>query len=457
MRPAKLFPDYTGVVIPPNLAPLNLRIEEPGRQYRVEFRSARGEPIVVSSRTGTIQIPADRWRRLLQANAGRPLLCDVQVQDSQGHWVRFQTVTNQIAAEPIDRYLVYRLLRPLYNLYSELGIYQRDLTSFDQRPVLENDRFDRGCLNCHTFLKGRSDIFVLNIRASPQGNPLLVVWSNQVQRVDRTMGYLSWHPSGRWLAFSVNKLALFFHTVGETRDVFDSESDLGIYQLDTQTVSFPPSISLTNRNETWPAWSSDGRYLYYCSAPQMEVGRFRQIRYDLMRVSFDPERGQFGEPERLVAAEQTGLSAAQPKPSPDGRWVLFCLARYGNFPIYQPSSDLYVLDLQAGGYRRLEINSDQADAWHSWSSNSRWVVFTSKRLDGLFARPFFSYVDAQGMFHKPFLLPQADPGFYDGYLKNFNVPELVCGPIQVSPKQLAEPLRTATTLKRTRPPAAWKP
>lgn len=455
-RPPRLFPDYAGVVIPPNIAPLNLRVEEPGQQYRVSFRSARGEPIEVSSRSGTIQIPARAWRTLLAANAGQPLLVEVAVRDGQGRWMQFQTVTNRIAVEPIDRYLVYRLLRPLYNLYAELGIYQRDLERFEQRPVLENRYFDGGCLNCHTFLNGRSDVFALNIRASGRGNPMLLVWSNEVRRVDRTMGYLSWHPTGRWLAFSVNKLTLFFHTIGETRDVFDAESDLGIYDLESQSVSFPAVLGLTNRNETWPAWAPDGRSLYYCSAPRAQVGRFRQIRYDLIRVAFDPDTGQFGEPERLVAAEQTGLSAAQPKPSPDGRLVLFCLARYGNFPVYQPSSDLYVVEVQTGSYRRLAINSDQSDSWHSWSRNGRWVVFSSKRLDGLFARPFFSYVDAQGTFHKPFLLPQADPAFYDSYLKNFNVPELVTSPITVTQRQLVEPLQTGASDKPRRP-QAWKP
>lgn len=91
----------------------------------------------------------------------------------------------------------------------------------------------------------------------------------------------------------------------------------------------------------------------------------------------------------LVAgqSETTGLSAAQPRVSPDGRFLVCCLADYGNFPIYQPSSDLYMLDVGARQSRRLEINSEAADTWHCWSSNGRWLVFSSKRRDGLFARP----------------------------------------------------------------------
>jgi hypothetical protein len=432
-----LFPDYAGIVIPPNIAPLNFKVEEPGARYRVELRSVSGEPIVISSRSASIKIPTKPWQALLRANAGQPLYCEVSVQDLQSGWSRFETVTNFIAREEIDGSLVYRLLKPLYNLYVNLGIYQRDLQSFEERPVLQNQKFDGDCLNCHTFLNRRPDSFAFHIRTYTKSNPMLLVSSNEVARVDKTMGYLSWHPSGRLIAFSANKLSMFFHTIGETRDVFDASSNLGIYRVDSNTVLNPSPIALTNRNETWPAWSPDGRHLYYCSAPALRIERFQQVRYDLMRVSYDIERDQWGEPEVLVSARDTGLSANQPKVSPDGRFVLFCLCQYGNFPVYQPSSDLYVLDLKTRRHQRLDINSDRADSWHCWSSNSRWVVFSSKRLDGLFARPFFSYVDEQGQFHKPFVLPQADPAFYESYLKTFNVPELVLGAVTVTQSDLA--------------------
>ena len=157
-----------------------------------------------------------------------------------------------------------------------------------------------------------------------------------------------------------------------------------------------------------------------------------------MRVSYDIERDQWGEPEVMVSAQETGRSACQPKVSPDGRQLVFCLCKWGSFPVYQVSSDLYALDLNTRQYRRLDINSDQAESWHSWSSNGRWIVFSSKRLDGLFARPFFSYVDEQGRFYKPFLLPQQDPAFYESYLKTFNVPELIRGPITVEERELAQ-------------------
>jgi hypothetical protein len=454
-RAPKLYPDYAGIVLPPNIAPLNFKVDEPGTSYRAELHSTKGQPLTVMSRNEAICIPLRPWKELVRANAGELLLCDISVRDHEGHWSRFTTVTNLIAREEINPYLVYRLLKPLYNVYKNIGIYQRDLESFSQRPVLENTYTDGGCLNCHTFLNHRPDTFTLHTRGSTN-SPMLLVLSNEVFRVDKTMGYMSWHPSGRLLAFSANKFLLFYHTRSETRDVFDERSNLGIYRIDSNSVVLPPAITLPDRNETWPAWSADGKYLYYCSAPRLPAEQFREVHYDLMRISYDIDHDRWGEPEMLLSAKESGGSAAEPKVSPDNRYVLFCLARYGNFPIYQPNSDLFILDLQSHECHRLSINSDKADAWHCWSENGRWVVFNSKRLDGLFARPFFSYFDVNGQFCKPFVLPQEDPAFYESCLNTFNVPELILGPIQVKERALSQgllnPLKILGPKGGTRPP-----
>ena len=64
-------------------------------------------------------------------------------------------------------------------------------------------------------------------------------------------------------------------------------------------------------------------------------------------------------------------------------------------------------------------------------------MFSSKRIDGLFARPHFSHVDSEGNVSAPFVLPQADPAFYRVHLDNFNVPEFSTEPIRESPRALA--------------------
>ena len=441
-RPPRMKPDYAGVTLPPNIAPLNFVLNESSEglsRFRVRLSGVGGAPVESDAEGGSVVVfPEKAWHALLAANRGGSVTLEVfGRRDRSGPWSRFTPVTNRVAPDAIDSTLVYRYLKPLYNYYSELGIYQRDLGGFSVRPVLENRDFGGGCLNCHTFLNRHPDQFALHIRGVSGPQPMLLVRSNEVTRINKTAGYISWHPSGELIAFSANKLSLFFHTLGETRDVFDAESNLGVYWIASNTVSVPPPIALPDRLETWPSWAPDGRSLYYCSAPKLRRERHRQVRYDLMRISFDLATGAWGQPETLVSAADTGLSAAQPRVSPDGRWLLFCLAKYGHFPVYQPSSDLYLMDLETRRMRKLEINSDESDSWHCWSSNGRWVVFSSKRGNGLFARPYFTHVDDHGQFAKPFVLPQEDPTFYESCIHTFNVPELVQGPITIPGGELA--------------------
>ena len=435
----QLDPDYAGLVIPPNIAPLNFVIVAPHGRCQVRMRGANGSLLEVESQAQRVEWPAKLWQAFLEANRGQAISLEFSRPDPQNRWEVVETLTNQVASEEIDGWLVYRLLGPLYNRYVDVGIFQRNLSTFEQRTVLHNRSFNQGCVNCHTFREQRPETLALHIRTA-DGNPMLLGGPEGITRVENTAGYMSWHPSGRWLAYSKNKLSLFFHTTGENRDVYDAHSDLAIYDLVGNTILAPPVLAQPDRMETWPAWSPDGRFLHFCSAPKRSQNRFRDVRYDLKRVAFDPDTVTWGAAETLIDAQALGKSIAQPRPSPDGRLLVFCQFNYGHFPIYQPSSDLAVMDLTADLHvvRDPGINSPVADTWHSWSSNSRWMVFSSKRRDGLLARPHLTHVDEQGRFSKPFVLPQEDPEFYDNFLKTFNVPELVRGPVPYAQAALAK-------------------
>jgi Tol biopolymer transport system component len=242
----------------------------------------------------------------------------------------------------------------------------------------------------------------------------------------------------------MNRVVQFFHSVGdEPREVLDLDSNLAVYVLSDHAVVAPECLRVDDRLETYPAWSADGTYLYFCSAPLLWADRktvppkrYEEVRYDLMRIGYDVESKSWGEVENVLSARETGMSIALPRTSPDGRFLLFCMCDYGCFPVHHESADLYLMDLQTGEYRRLAINSDQSDSWHSWSSNGRWFVFSSRRGNGMFARPYLAHVDADGEVHRPLLLPQKDPRFYGSLLETYNLPELVRGPINVRPEAI---------------------
>jgi len=459
-RAPRIDPDYAGVSIPPNIAPLNFAVKERGTQYCVRISSRFGEGIVGGSRDPGIVIPLTEWKRLLDRNRGQELRFEVYVREAGGTWRRFETLTNRIEPEEIDPYVAYRRIKPVYSLYYNMGTYQRNLETHEESAILVS-RFPKAkrCVNCHSFANRNPKMMSLQMRG-PDGLAMLVARDGTIAKIDtRTRfnpspaAYTSWHPSGRLAAFSVNSLIQFQHTLGPTRDVFDYASDLAIYLADSRRVVGTEKVARPDRLETFPAWSPDGRTLYFCSAkptwaPDAKKKWFiprayATTRYDLMRIPYDINTGEWGEVETVLTAKQTGMSINEPRVSPDGRFVLFCMARYGSFPVYLPSSDLCIMDLETRKYWPLQCNSDQSDSWHCWSSNGRWIVFASKRRDGLFGKLYFSYVDPGGKARKPFLLPQEDPTFYDSFLDNYNVPEFITGRVTVGHEELVRAIHAS--------------
>ena len=76
-RPAAMYPDYSGTVIPPNLAPMNLQVLEQGRKFRLRVSAAAGPPLEVFDTGGDMRIPLKAWRKLLDANRGGDLRMDI--------------------------------------------------------------------------------------------------------------------------------------------------------------------------------------------------------------------------------------------------------------------------------------------------------------------------------------------------------------------------------------------
>ena len=328
-RPATVQPDYAGSSIPPNIAPLNFIVQEDGSGYFVRIYSEKGNPIEIFSKKPTIVIPKRHWHELLDLNRGRQLNLDVYVKSGAGassskgeniRWSRFQTLIAEIAHEDIDTFLVYRKIRPGHGTWRDMGIYQRNLSSFDESTILNNGYFKRGCVNCHAFCGNRTQKMLLGIRSAVYGSSALLVEGDKVRKIGTKFGYTSWHPSGRVAAFSVNKVRQLFHAAAsEVRDVMDFDSVMAYYNVDSKTVKTTPNLARKDRLETYPTWSPDGRYLYFCSAPVTWSDKtvvpesYNQIKYDLVRVSYDLDRDQWGQLESVLSAEETGMSIGFPR------------------------------------------------------------------------------------------------------------------------------------------------
>ncbi|MBP3712494.1 MAG: PD40 domain-containing protein [Bacteroidaceae bacterium] len=455
-----IYPDYKDVVVPPNIAPLNFIVRDSvGTEFIAHFKGGEAELIAAASKDAKVQMDTTQWRALLAANKGNNISVDIYAKHPDG-WVRFKPYAISVAEEPIDAFLSYRLIEPGYELYRQLGIYQRNLTTFDEVPVYENNREysdgENHCVNCHNYRMGDTESMVFHVRANHGGT--IVVQdgkAHKVQLKDSTIitsgVYPSWHPTENLVAFSTNKTGQAFHLYhAEKIEVMDESSDLLLYDVTKNEVSH--IIRTTSDLETFPCWAPDGRTLYYCSAnrsrlldsslPDSLAGqqlllKYDSIRYNLMSLSFDPKTRSFGKPQMVVDAVSEGKSISVPRVSPDGRFILYTQGDYGQFHIWHKTSDLWVKDLQTDScYALTEANSPDVDSFHSWSSNGRWFVFSSRRMDSNYTRPFIAYFDKQGHAHKAFVLPQEDPEWNILLLKSYNVPELSRNAVSISERDL---------------------
>ncbi len=454
-RKPVLEPDYTDVTIPRNIAPMNFVIKEEGKSFTLVATSEKtGKTIKINASNGKVRFSERSWKNLLAGSSDDTIRFQVYSSGGSGNSnVKYNPFFMAVSGDPIDPWLVYRLIHPGYYSWSDIKIVQRSIESFRQQSVVENQVIEKNCINCHSFNNNSADRFMIHMRGSRGGT--YFVEDGKITRTepktDAMPGgatYPSWHPEGRFVAFSSNQVRQSFYSQPEKNiEVFDLVSSLVLYdRKDNKTISITDNDT-TKYLQTFPSWSPDGKYLYFCRALQIinssdpGIEQIRNTHYDLARKSFDPETGSFGETEIVFNAAGINKSASFPRISPDGRSLVFTLHDYGTFPIWHKEADLYTLDMQNGGARKMAVNSDETESYHSWSSNSRWLVFSSKRVDGRSARPYFAHIDSAGNQGKEFVLPQKDPELYDRMLESFNIPELVNGKIKITPRDIAKASR----------------
>ena len=450
-----IYPDYIGVTIPVNMAPLTFETDGVDKEIVARFTAGNQEVVCQGEK---IQPDADDWRALVQS--ADSILVDVYIQHD-GQWTRYKPFGIYVSKDSIDPYISYRLISPSYVVYEELTISQRCLENYDESVIYDNmlcSKESAGqCINCHNYQQYNPERMQFHARENLGGT--VIAYDGHVKKLNMKNDsilsagvYPSWHPWLKLIVYSTNKTHQAFHSVNPNKvEVFDTESDLIAYDLEKNEVWNIENAP--DEMEVFPFWAKDGKTLYYCSAhfdyndsiedKGMDIlSRATEIKYNIYKKSFNPETMTFGPRELVFDAAAMGKSATFPRISPDGRFLMFTMAEFGVFHIWHRDADLWLADLKTGEVRPMtELNSPETESYHSWSSNGKWVVFSSRRYDGQYTRPFMAHIDQHGKGTKPFELPCADPDYHRQSLKCYNIPEFMRGPVTISAKTFADVLK----------------
>ena len=319
-----------------------------------------------------------------------------------------------------------------------------DISKSETPPVVLSDL--PVCANCHTFTQDGSTLamdldsggdkgafVVTNVDKQMYLNQEDTITWLDYKREDKqtTFGLLAQiSPDGRYVAAAVKDRVIFLtrQDIMFSQLFFPVKGIIAVYDRQTGEMYALPGADDPEYVQANPSWSPDGKYLLFARHPITEYVKTHQsdnpilsvtesaivlggteylenseggekFMFNLYRVPFNGGKG--GEPEPIPGASHNGMSNYFPRFSPDGKWMVFCKAR--SFMLLQPDSKLYIMPTDFSAEPRELINTSRMNSWHSWSPNSKWMVFSSK-LHGAYTDLYLKHIDANGNDTPPVLL-----------------------------------------------------
>ncbi|MFK8032177.1 MAG: tetratricopeptide repeat protein [Gammaproteobacteria bacterium] len=323
--------------------------------------------------------------------------------------------------------------------------------SVEQPPVvLENLPV---CGNCHSF-SGNGQVLGLDVdygndkggyailpvsKKMTLDDEKIITWSDyKKEDGEATFGLLSQvSPDGRYVISTVKDQAVFVATPGIafSQLFFPIKGILVVYDTETETYAPLPGADNPEYVQSNPTWSPDGKTILFARAKayrtepvansnpvllsDKDVPEFIQdkepFKFNLYRIPFNEGRGGVAEP--VQGASHNGKSNFFAKFSPDGKWIVFTQAE--NYMLLMPDSELFIVPAEGGDARRLRANTPLMNSWHSFSSNGRWLVFSSK-ANTPYTQLFLTHIDEQGN-STPAVVLERFTGTYGAA----NIPEFV--------------------------------
>ena len=175
-----IYPDYVGVTVPSNIAPLRFKVGEQVEDA-IALLSYGDYEWVEKAEDGSFFFSEKKWHRLMDMASGDSVSVTIYEKRS-GEWCSYRPFHIHVSQYAIDNYLAYRLIPPGYEQWHQMGLYQRDLTTYQEEVIVDNRQTDFNCVNCHSFRMHNPDDMVFHMRSTYGGT---YVWSNgKLEKLD---------------------------------------------------------------------------------------------------------------------------------------------------------------------------------------------------------------------------------------------------------------------------------
>jgi tetratricopeptide (TPR) repeat protein len=315
----------------------------------------------------------------------------------------------------------------------EIAWYLGSIEGRSPHKVLDNVPV---CANCHSFSGNgllAMDVDYANDKGSYIIAPVkdtvhmtfdkILTWTDY-RKEDGiiTYGLLSQiSPDGRYVLSTVKDRSVFVavDNLEYSQLFFPIKGIIAIYDRSTGKFNELPGASDKKYVQSNPNWSPDNHEIMFTRADryisskidnsgsvllkledaQEFVDRQRDFKFDLYRLQFNQGKG--GKAVPVEGASQNGKSNFFARYSPDGKWVVFCQSE--DFMLLQPDSKLYIMPAGGGIPRLMNCNTNNMNSWHSWSPNSKWLVFSSKSK-GPYTQLYLTHIDEKGNDSPPVFL-----------------------------------------------------